>query len=60
MKVTYLNNGIRYHRNCDNICGFANYYGLVYNTPDGDSVIWLDEKDTIIECVGTNYDHKKN
>lgn len=51
MKVTYLNNGIRYHRNCDDICGLDNYYGLIYHTPDGDSVIWLDVKATIIERV---------
>lgn len=44
MKVTYLNNGIRYHRNCDNICSFLNYYGLVYDSPEGESIIWLDEK----------------
>lgn len=51
MKVTYLNNGIRYHRNCDDFCDLEFYYGLIYNSPDGESIIWLDEKDTIIERV---------
>ena len=51
MKVTYLNNGIRYHRNPDNICLINNYYGLIYDSPEGESVIWLDEKHTIIERV---------
>lgn len=49
MKVTYLNDGIRYHRNCDDICRMFKFYGLIYNTPEGDSVIWLDVKTTIIE-----------
>ncbi len=51
MKVTYLNKGIRYHRVCDNICGKDNYIGLIYQSPEGDSFIWLDEKDTVIEQV---------
>lgn len=51
MKVTYLNNGICYQRNCDNICGKDGYIGLIYQSPNGDSYIWLDEKDTIIENV---------
>ena len=51
MKVTYLNDDIRYHRNCDDICGLPKFYGLIYNTPEGESVIWLDVKTTIIESV---------
>ena len=51
MKVTYLNDNIRYHRNCDGICGLFNFYCLIYSTPDGDSIIWLDAKTTIIEKV---------
>lgn len=51
MKVTYLNNGIRYHRSCDHICGLPSYFGLIYNSPEGESIIWLNKKDTIIETV---------
>lgn len=51
MKVTYLNDGIRYRRNCDVICEFAYDYCLIYHSPEGERAIWLNKKDTIIEKV---------
>ena len=51
MKVTYLDNGIRYRRICDNICFEDGYIGLIYYYTDNIDVIWLKEKEIIIEKI---------